>query len=247
MIPSRELTYPTWGKGKIIFKSALVGDMLVPRTAGPKTWTLKIHKNPLIVEVGNSSSKFQHFLGPFAGLVFASVYGSLLWWIPFAQISCSLINTRKMSEKISRRDLKEDLFLWYMVAYFFVYSFLEFNRNCYSWYHDPAVDRIWYVRFSDSRNSSALNSRWCSSICSLVQRGRRRNVDGNRESSCFLKAFFAVSNRSQVGLFGRKGFEHTIWHFEFIVPRDFLRWNPKMFFSKEIRFLNKQMSTRWPF
>ena len=28
-IPSRELTYPTWGKGKIIFKMPFLGDMLV--------------------------------------------------------------------------------------------------------------------------------------------------------------------------------------------------------------------------
>ena len=40
-IPSRKLTYPTWGKGKSSSKVPLRGDMLIPWRVFPRWW----HKN----------------------------------------------------------------------------------------------------------------------------------------------------------------------------------------------------------
>ena len=40
-IPSRKLTYPTWGKRKIIFKMDFSGDMLVPRRV--VMWPLQVN------------------------------------------------------------------------------------------------------------------------------------------------------------------------------------------------------------
>ena len=49
-IPFRELTYPTLGKRKVIFKGALGWDMLVPSGGKPR----KTHGNKLSIGISSS-------------------------------------------------------------------------------------------------------------------------------------------------------------------------------------------------